>query len=297
MAAAGCHQLRTLKFVLEKLTKAQFVQPTTADNSCFRFASHGQIMRKNLIQTLRFGRIDQIIVKDEKEAIKFLKKGQCAIQIPNEHQDQVFSTNPIPKGNDSTTENDDAKKLLLHLWELDRSVDEQSSPTNSFHNHLRQRRNFWKQYMFNPRQIVGDEIIPKLQNPVASLKVRLEDFADLEEENMFLELESVKMVDDNFCDKKWKLLHSKLNVDAGIMAVLLDSVRKRQFLPSFRAALPSKIAPISLGILVQHHTVQDLARYVELLLKHEHIQSFTTMTTRPLMISVCLIPLKLTRTA
>lgn len=263
MAANGGPH-RTLKFVLEKLTKAQFVQPCNSSKTSFRFARNGQILRKNLIRTLRFGRIDQIIVKDENEAMKFLKNGQCAIQIPVEDHDDDQQVYPSLKDH----------QHFLHLWELDKAVD-QSSP-NSFHTHLRQRRNFWKQYLFHPRQIIGDEIIPKLQNPQTSLQARLEDFIDEDDDEVFLEpieLEFVKLLDDNFMDKKWKLLYSKLDVNAGTMAVLLDSVRKRQFFPSFRAALPSKIAPISLGILVrQPHAVQDLARYVELLLKHEHIE-------------------------
>jgi len=254
---------RTLNFVLDKLTKGKFIQQSPSGS--FQFGQNGQVLRKNVIQTLKFGRVDQIIVKDEKEAYKFIKKGHCAIQIPAQHEETVYMANPPKvKRNESN---------FLHLWELDKSEQATSSAPVAFHNFLRERRKFWKQCMYNPRQIEGAEIIPK-HEPEAWLKARLEDFEDLELEE--IELESLKLMDDNFEERNWRLLYSKLDVDAGIIAMLLDSVRKRQFLPkTSRAALPSKIAPISLGILVRDENqskILDLARYVELLLKHKHIE-------------------------
>ena len=244
---------RTLEFVLQKLCHANFLKNGSKDS--YYFAKHGLKMHEKFVNCLTHGRSDLLHVESEEEADDVLNKGFSAVQIP--HQ---TSTNAFVDG----TIFEDPKCKIRH-WNLVKI--DKSSSSMPYQGYLRSRRQFWKELMFNPSQIVMSE---SSAHDNAIIKMQLED---LDVPIPQVELESIEISPKTIKDD-WRVFHSVVAPNVGIMAILLDSLRIRNFDKSPRIALKSKIAPVVLGIMINstEKDVVGLSRYVELLLLKENIE-------------------------
>ena len=126
--------------------------------------------------------------------------------------------------------------------------------------------------MFNPGKISVKE---SLEKDSAIVNMDLEEY---DEEIPPIELERIQtQTDYNFVREDSRVFISYLSTQAGLMAVLLDSFRIRQFSKTSRLALNSKIAPIEVGIMISSRNssddekVKNLGRYIELNLTNEKI--------------------------
>ena len=125
--------------------------------------------------------------------------------------------------------------------------------------------------MFNSGKISVKE---SLEKDSAIVNMDLEEY---DEEIPPIELERIQ-TDHNFVrEDSSRVFISYLSSQAGLMAVLLDSFRIRQFSKTSRLALNSKIAPIEVGIMISSRKssddekVKNLGRYIELNLTNEKI--------------------------
>ena len=125
--------------------------------------------------------------------------------------------------------------------------------------------------MFNPGKISVKE---SLEKDSAIVNMDLEEY---DEEIPPIEVERIQ-TDHNFVrEDSSRVFISYLSLQAGLMAVLLDSFRIRQFSKTSRLALNSKIAPIEVGIMISSRNssddekVKNLGRYIELNLTNEKI--------------------------
>lgn len=149
----------------------------------------------------------------------------------------------------------------------------QESPSFQYQGYLRSRRQFWKQFMFNPGKISVKES-PEKDSAIVNM-----DLEEYNEEIPPIELERIQTQTDHFVKEKSnnsRVFISYLSSQAGLMAVLLDSFRIRQFCKTPRLALNSKIAPIEVGIMISSSStsdqkLKDLGRYIELNLTNEKI--------------------------
>ena len=141
------------------------------------------------------------------------------------------------------------------------------SPSFQYQGYLRSRRQFWKQFMFNPGKISVKESSEK---DSAIVNMDLEEY---DEEIPPIELERIQTTNHFAKEDSSRVFISYLSSQAGLMAVLLDSFRIRQFCKTPRLALNSKIAPIEVGIMLSSsdEKVKDLGRYLELNLTNEKI--------------------------
>ena len=129
--------------------------------------------------------------------------------------------------------------------------------------------------MFNSGKISVKE---SLEKDSAIVNMDLEEY---DEEIPPIELERIQTkTDHNFVrenSNNSRVFISYLSLQAGLMAVLLDSFRIRQFSKTSRLALNSKIAPIEVGIMISSRKnsddekVKNLGRYIELNLTNEKI--------------------------
>ena len=129
--------------------------------------------------------------------------------------------------------------------------------------------------MFNPGKISVKESLEKKDSAIVNM-----DLEEYDEEIPPIELERIQTkTDHNFVrEDSSRVFISYLSSQAGLMAVLLDSFRIRQFSKTSRLALNSKIAPIEVGIMISSRKssdddekVKNLGRYIELNLTNEKI--------------------------
>lgn len=247
---------KSLENVLQNLCKSQYLQKKKVT----KFGKFGLNLKQNIVNTMTMSRIDLHEVENHDQALEYLKLGACAVTLQKEKNPgaAILKNLQIPRH----------EKNLLQSYEIVRDA-----PNTSFayQNYLRRRRQFWKKYLYNSGQILVEEN-PKESKAV--LKIKLQDF---EEDINEVELESFYLMDE--IREDWKVFHSTVDPSAGTMAVLLDCFRiqseKRSFL-----ALPNKIAPIPLGLVVKTNgetqdeniRIQELARFVQLLIKSENLQ-------------------------
>lgn len=255
---------RCIKDALKNLCRANFLR-TSRKNSInlneYDFGHHGLSVRKNMLNSLVNGRMDLLHAKSQSEALSCLTKGFNALTL-NDFDETIAVLNKEKEESSET----------IDLYEI---VDNQNF---FFQNYLRDRRKFWKNFMFNPSQIAVDE---NAQDNSAVIKVSWEDFED--KKSTEVELEKVRLMDENqvaIPDSK-KIFHSTILPNNGARAVLLDAFRYRQFgtPKTSRMALHLKLAPIALGLRINQDSDDDvtnirileLARYVELLMIGENI--------------------------
>jgi len=263
---------RSLSAVLNKLCSVEYLTEKKPLQFCL--AKNGLNLKKNIVNSMIMGRSDLLTVSNEKDAMKQLKKGFCAITQDREHQDPIFK---------QTKRSESVKivrkpKNLLHSWEIIKDV---KNEFFAFEEYFRRRRIFWKNLMFDHDNLVTKELDESKAAITAKLDFNTED-KNSGDTDKTIELESLEMLPENFGHNDWKIFHSILDPNAGTMTVLMDaSLRYRQFCQTSRLSLPMKIAPIPLGLLIEepfdgkNETIEilhDLANYVEYLITHENIE-------------------------
>ena len=260
---------RSLSVILDKLCTAKYLMQKRPSQYCL--GTHGLVLKKNIINSMSFGRTDLITVSDKKSAIKQLKKGVSAITLDHEDEKQEILF-------DQKAEKKFVKtKKTIHSWEILKDV---NNDAFAYQEYFRRRRTFWKKIMFNQDHLITNELEGSKAVITANLKdLRVQDESQNDD---VIEIETLQMLEEDYGLKNCKIFHSVLDPNAGTMAVLMDAtMRFRQFCSTSRLSLPMKIAPIPLGILVRvgkrndndeiNETLLDLARYVEYLLTMEKI--------------------------
>jgi len=253
---------RTLDLALSKLCHSQFLRKSGPNQKSYLFDSNGIKLKKKFEHCLTVDRIDLRRVYSDDEAENVLRNGQSAIQIPDNIKNIALKEKEIQQ------EDNDCK---LKLWNLIQVS--QESPSFQYQGYLRSRRQFWKQFMFNPGKISVKES-PEKDSAIVNM-----DLEEYNEEIPPIELERIQTQTDHFVKEKSnnsRVFISYLSSQAGLMAVLLDSFRIRQFCKTPRLALNSKIAPIEVGIMISSSStsdqkLKDLGRYIELNLTNEKI--------------------------
>ena len=170
----------------------------------------------------------------------------------------------VMKSNTVTSRQDSS----ISIWNILPKSD-LDSQTTIYQKLLRSRRQFWKQFMFDPGQISVHE---SKGDPKALIKAKLNDY---KEDIPAVEMESIQMLDKD-------VVLSRCDPSSGAVGILLDSVRIRQFLKTSRLALPQpKLAPVQIGIIVaqgsseNNQDIKDLLRYVQLLLLDAGLEVMT----------------------
>ena len=258
---------RSLSIILDKLCKTGYLMQKRPSQYCL--GTHGLVLKKNIINSMSFGRTDLITVSDIKSATKQLKKSVSAITLDHEKQDILLNQKAEKKFVKT--------KNMIHSWEILKDV---NNDAFAYQEYFRRRRIFWKKIMFNQDHLITNELEGSKAKITANLKdLRVQGESQNED---VIEIETLEMLEEDYGLKNCKIFHSVLDPNAGTMAVLMDAtMRFRQFCQTSRLSLPMKIAPIPLGILVRvgkrnendeiNETLLDLARFIEHLLTMEKI--------------------------
>ena len=152
---------RSLDYVLQKICQGHFLK--FGPNKKFYFEYNGLKLKKKLLHCLTEGKTDLIQVKNEDEVEVVLNKGLSAIQIPENMEISAFSNCEIVSNVNSN----------VKYWSLEKVA--KNSTTMQYQGYFRRRKQFWKEFMFNPGQVSVQE---NSNHDHANLKIKLEEFVE-----------------------------------------------------------------------------------------------------------------------
>jgi hypothetical protein len=121
------------------------------------------------------------------------------------------------------------------------------------HDHLRSRRMFWNRHLYNPRSLKMVRADTTTDYPTATISWVFEDQAHYDLPGPFL-MERMRVAKPaefglELKAAKMKVVETTSLMGSGGLALLLDSVRKRQFLETTRLALHKHIVPFQTSII------------------------------------------------